>query len=109
MTDTQLNEAVAVKVFGWTACKDRAAGAWVNPEEPDYIEFQLFNYLTWAGIGLIVEKMREKGYYLLLDGMGGEWSALFSQSPSGEWVESCDSLDAPHAVALAALKALEGK
>ena len=63
---------------------------------------------TWEGLGLVVERMRERGFDFTLSHAGRDgWFASFKQSMPG--MSSARNRSAPHAVSLAALKILEEK
>jgi len=66
---------------------------------------------SWSGMQLVVEEMQRRGYDFrlrLYETIGGEWK-YFARFEDGE--EEYDAIgdSAPHAVALAALSALEGQ
>ncbi len=118
MTDDKLRELVAVHVFGWTDVHSveihsaAMVGIPAAGGDHDFIP----DYLTWAGLGLIVEEMERKGFYLRL-----VKNVSWSTTPRDKWEwyaglapERCKpgennsvwDLSPSRAVSLAALKAV---
>lgn len=65
---------------------------------------------TWWGLGVVVEAMREKGWLLRLSVWLDGYKAGFERRESCVWAcADAVYVSAPHAVALAALLALEGE
>lgn len=60
---------------------------------------------TWDGMRLVVEEMQRRGYNMVLLMKNAEYGCGFSKNVNKSAV---DSISAPHAVCLAALKALDG-
>jgi hypothetical protein len=106
MTDEQLNAEVAVKVLGYiwhSEPENNVPDLWVNFKKGNDLPGD-YDFLTWSGVGLIVEEMDKRGYYLRLEQLPEEyWQASFTPMTAAEDPE------APRAVALAAIRALEGK
>lgn len=104
----ELDDALAA-LFGEHVCYRGSHRIWrdnfgVWREPPDLST-------TWEGIDLIQEAMRAKGWRLeLLGYLRGNFAARFMGEGHGESKlgPSVDADDAPRAVALAALLALEG-
>lgn len=113
MTDLELNAAVAEKVLGlkWKVIDGRFCVADEQSLKKDWRET---NHLTWTGVGLIVEAMRERGFSFMLylnRGVSGDFTVeFFTERSRNDGVAHEDF--APCATALAALAALktrEGK
>lgn len=124
VTPDKLNALVAEHVLAWkwdnSRCRicgwpfDRLGAPGCSPEScsmrpaPKIRADSPPDYLTWSGIGLIVEAMRGKGWVLQLEeedgALGKGWRARFWKSAyTKNWNEVL-APDAPTAVAKAALK-----
>ena len=80
------------------------AGTWWYLGKQTWNECPKFS-TTWEGLGLVVERMRERGFDFTLSHAGRDgWFASFKQSMPG--MSSARNRSAPHAVCLAALRAL---
>lgn len=116
-------DAMVAEVFGWVVSVDRK-DPMGNPEGKRYpngaaiLQRAIPAYTsTWPGFGLVVERMRELGWCLVLLAMGAadnhKWHADWSQGmpvggPDDMAVGSAAADSAPAATALAAVRAREG-
>lgn len=111
----ELDALVAEKVFGWR----RATYGWIDPDRGPYIEPAPFS-TSIASAWLVVEKMRERGFGLILNETPGQYRAAFWRYDGKDgwsidaWVRSPSPTvtvwaeTAPLAICLAALKAVSG-
>lgn len=97
MTPPEKNTLVDEVVFGRPRCK--------------HTHYDLPDYISWPGFGLVVERMREKLWVIDLHCTTGSWQCTWTslnEDSRGQRVRaSADA--APSATALAAVRALEGK
>ena len=104
----ELNEWLAINVMGWEYH--------VNPSGCDYYTLMgvtMGNVVTWkpnediSQAFMVVEKMREKGFQLMLsDNEPDEgWLAVFDHSPWQEWKATADT--PAMAICLAVQKAVK--
>lgn len=103
----ELDVELAVKLFGWSGVLEVRPGEFLRTGV-GHLE-ELPNYsASWGYMRLVVEAMAAKGYWLDLDNLRG-WSASFNIQGREREIEYAVSNDAQHAVAIAALLALEGE
>ncbi len=108
MTERELCALVAEKVFGWTAIQKYSLGIVGKRPGGDGWE-DIPDYLTWTGLGLVVEKMEteKKGaLYLMLFDYGTYWQAEFVNKDYSLHNAWADAPTAPMAVAVAAFRAV---
>lgn len=123
LTDEQLSALVAEKVLGITQyqhdyweCDDPFyTYCQICGDKPKFEERETRptckcpDYLTWTGIGLIVEAMRGKGYaYSITGAAESQWNTAASFSKDNVTTTK-GAPKAPRAVAIAACRALEDK
>ena len=123
MTGLELREAVAVEVMGYIKGeRKRGEPEWLDPNMPvNRTVSSLYRGMMPLRGSLpayessieaafaLVEKMREKGWRMILDNCGGAWECeMFLDSPSDARVFGIDDT-APLAIARASLKAVRAK
>ena len=100
----ELDDELDLKLFGWDRDDLDDRNIFGARRMPQYSN-------TWDGMRIVVQRMRAKGWRLeLLGYLRGSFAARFMGEGHGETKlgPSVDADDAPRAVALAALLALEG-
>ena len=109
MTDAELCREVAVKVMGWRYDKRNPNKPIVpNASDPNWAHVEDFE-LSWPDAGRVIERMWERGYYLVMDNNHGIFTASFLSYEDSTVVSSADDESGPRAVFEAALKAVEAR
>lgn len=115
MEPEELNIAIAEKVMGWTVFRTDHNGYELDADEVAYgfppdksvdgVPFDIQDYLTWQGMGMVIEAMRANGWYF--DCECGE-IGYFARFRLDDFVIETMTWakELPRAVALAALSAL---
>ncbi len=121
MTDKELDKEVAIKVMELVKVDSLIDenGVYLTNIYQDKHGNNLFTQTHWDpatdynqifGVGGVVEKVIEKGYYVEMESTAfkenDKWYVKFHNA-YGEWSMSATTL--PHAICIAALKAVEGK
>ena len=78
MTIRELEALVAEKVMGWVVT---GMGVGIHPDVNAMITVIPSYASTWAGMGLVVEKMRKKGRSFKIITYGQEWPAIQKLEP----------------------------
>lgn len=107
LTDAEILAQVAEKVLGRYKSTVGGVPVWAARYD-DYLLMKNF-HLDWRLIGLVVEAMRGKGWYIELHESVNGWRCLWWDEHSSMNFFDVEAPTAPRAVLLAALKALEGK
>ncbi len=109
MTPQEINDLLAIHLFGWRPVDDPELGLWfrvpsggLNPAGFGSEDRPPLFSSTWEGLGLVVEAMRARGRRLELYDMTDYWSACFG----GAQAKGDMTNTGPMAVALAALRDL---
>lgn len=103
MTDAKLNEAVAAEVFGFKEI-DEGSGWWFGPGSSATLFRPIF--LTGDGMLRLKAEMNRRGWFVETSTViNGCCEAYLCHEKTGRAVKR-QAKDEPHAVALAALKAI---
>lgn len=122
-TPAERDARVHESVFGWERIEDRGiiprdelpsperqSSIWSGPTSPYANQLSIPGYTAdWAGAGLVIEKMRERGFWLHLEANGSlannEYCVHYVKGRA--WPGHVAA--GPEAICLAALLAVEGE
>ena len=109
MTDADLNAAVAERVMGWKT--NEVYGHYYDDSKIDFFERMKGNpdFLAtdWSGVRLVVERMKALGWTANI-GYGAQCDGWCEFWFGDKTTKSAHANSLPHAVCLAALKAVGG-
>lgn len=98
---TEVNRQIAERLFGWKTVMAGKVPIIVGPS--GYTATVRPDFLTWEGMGLVVEEMERRGWKLRIIEASSCYFCFFVQGANEEQGEGAT---APEAVARAALKAI---